>query len=164
MKQVKLAIAASAVLASLMGLGTIVSAQPGPGMGPGPGMNPDCPGMKTGKGMMHDKKGFGHHMGPGARLDMMTAHLGLTPEQRVKILPILDEQAKEMKAVRGDENLTRAQVRTKMQEIHTKYHERIKPILTPEQQKKADELRAKMKDYCMARQQAKQPQPAPPQK
>jgi periplasmic protein CpxP/Spy len=169
LKQVKLAIAATAALAALMGIGTVVSAQPGPGMGPGgpggPCMGPDCPGMGPGKGMMmHHKKGAGHLMGPGARLDMMTAHLGLTPEQRYKILPILDEQAKEMKAVRADENLTRAQVRTRMLDIHKKYDGQIRPLLTPEQQKKSDEMKAKMMERCKARQDAKKQQPAQPQK
>jgi Spy/CpxP family protein refolding chaperone len=95
---------------------------------------------------------------------MMTAHLGLTPEQRYKILPILDQQSKEMKAVRADESLTRAQLRAKMLDMHKKYDAQIRPLLTPEQQKKSDELKAKMMDRCKARQDAKKPQPAQPQK
>lgn len=158
MRRVKMAIATTAALAALIGIGTGASAQPGPGMGPG------GPGMGQGKGMMDCGKKGGHRMGPGAKLDMMTVHLGLTPEQRYKILPILDEQFREMKAVRADDNLTRAQTRTKMQAIRDKSFERMKVILTPEQQKKADELKAKMAERCKIRQEKMAPPPAAPQK
>jgi Spy/CpxP family protein refolding chaperone len=153
MRQVKLAIAATVALAGLMGFGTIASALPGDGMGPG------GPGMRHGKGMQCDKRG-GHRMGPGARLDIMTAHLGLTPEQRYKILPILDEQFKEMRAVRADDKLTRAQTREKMQAIHAKCFDSIKGILTPEQQKKADEMKRQFGERCKQRQ-AKMGKPLP---
>src|SRR5512138_851464 len=146
MRRVKMALATTAALAVLIGIGTGASAQPGPGMGPGD------PGMGPGKGMMDCGKRGGHRMGPGAKLDMMTVHLGLTPEQRYKILPILDDQFREMKAVRADENLTRAQTRAKMQAIRDKSFERMKAILTPEQQKKAEELKAKMIERCKIRQ------------
>ncbi len=158
MRQVKLAIAATVALAGLMGFGSMASAHQGNGMGPG------GPGMGHDKGMMHCDKRGGFRMGPGARLDMMTAHLGLTPEQRYKILPILDAQFKEMKAVRADENLTRAQTREKMQAIHAKCFDQIRGILTAEQQKKADEMRKQFAERCKFRQ-AKTGQPAPaPQK
>lgn len=157
MRQVKLAIAATAALAGLMGFGTIASALPGDGMQPG------GPGMGHGKTMHCDKRG-GHRMGPGARLDMMTAQLGLTPEQRYKILPILDDQFKEMKAVRADENLTRAQTRAKMQAIHDKCFDRIKGILTPEQQKKADEMKKQLNERCKLRQAKTGKQSPAPQK
>lgn len=158
MKRVKMAIATVTALTALVGISAVSSAQPGPGMGPG------GPGMGKGKTMMDCGKRHGHRMGPGAKLDMMTVHLGLTQDQRLKILPVLDDQFKEMKAVRADENLTRAQTRTKMAAIRDKSFERIKAILTPEQQKKADELKAKMADRCKFRQAKMGQAPAAPQK
>lgn len=158
MKKAKAAIAATAVLATLAGIGAGASAQTGSGMGHG------GPGMVQGKGMMDCGQRAGQRMGPGARLDMMTAHLGLTPEQRYKILPILDDQFKEMKAVWDDDNLTRAQARAKMIAIHDKCFERMKGVLTPEQKKKAEELKARMIERCELRQK-RMGQPAPvPQK
>lgn len=162
MRQVKMALATTAVLAALVGIGTGASAQPGGGMGSG------GPGMGQGKGMTDCKKGFGHRkghgMGPGAKLDKMTVHLGLTAEQRYKILPILDDQFKEMKAVRADDNLTRAQTRAKMLAIRDKSFERMKPILTPEQQKKADEMKTRMAEKCKFRQEKMGQQSPAPQK
>jgi Spy/CpxP family protein refolding chaperone len=154
MRQLKLAIAAVAALAALAGMSTGVSANQGGFGGPG------GPGMGYGKGMRQCEKWSGHRMGPGARLDMMTAHLGLTAEQRYKILPILDDQAREMKAVWSDENLTRAQTRAKMLAIHDKCFDRIKGILTPEQQKKAAEMRAGFAEHWKQRQ-ARMTQPCP---
>jgi len=158
MRQVKMALATTAVLAALVGIGTGVSAHPGGGMGSG------GPEMGKGKGMMDCKKGFGHRMGPGAKLDKLTVHLGLTPEQRYKILPILDDQFKEMKTVRADENLTRAQTRAKMLAIRDKSFERMKAILTPEQLKKAEELKTKMAEQCKFRQEKMGQPPHAPQK
>ncbi len=146
MKRLKLAIATTVALAGLVSFGGAASAVSGDGMGPG------GPAKGHGKGMMHCDKRGGFRMGPGAQLDMMTAHLGLTPEQRYKILPILDEKFKEMKAVRADENLTRAQTREKMQAIHSKYFDRIKGVLTAEQQKKAAEMKKQFAERCKSRQ------------
>jgi Zn-dependent oligopeptidase len=88
----------------------------------------------------------------------------LTPEQRYKILPILDEQFKEMKAVRADDNLTRAQARAKMLAIRTKYFDRVTATLTPEQQKKADELKTRFAERCKFRQEKMTQQTPVPQK
>ncbi|TLN04225.1 hypothetical protein FDZ71_12135 [bacterium] len=158
MRHMKKTIATTAVLAALIGMGTGASAQPGSGMGPG------GPGMWQGKGMMDCDKRHGHRVGPGAKLDRMTVYLGLTPEQRHKILPILDDQFREMQAVRADDNLTRAQARTKMAAIRDKSFERMKGILTTEQQKKADELKAKMAERCKFRQEKMSQPAAGPQK
>jgi Spy/CpxP family protein refolding chaperone len=130
MTRMKLAIASAAVLALLAGTGYNSMAEQGPGMGP-----------KWGHGTKHCKAGA-HFRGPGAQLDMLTARLTLSEEQRIKLLPILDEQFAKKKAIREDGSLTRDQRRAKMEELHTTYHGKISAILTPEQKIKADEMRA----------------------
>ncbi len=67
--------------------------------------------------------------------------LGLTQEQRLKILPILDEKFQERKAIWQDGNLTRDQRRAKMTALRDACHGKIATLLTPEQRVKADELR-----------------------
>jgi Spy/CpxP family protein refolding chaperone len=136
----KLAIASAAVLALLAGTEYNSLAEQGPGMGP-----------KSGHGKKHHKA-RGHWMGPGAQLDMMTAKLALSGEQRIKLLPILDDQSAKIKAIREDGSLTRDQSRAKMEEIRTACHAKISAILTPEQKTKADEMR----DMAMKRGKARQ--------
>lgn len=137
MTKAKLAIAMAAVLALLAGTVEISPAQPGPG-------------AKWGQGKRHHKA-RAHRMGPGAHLDMLTARLSLTDEQRIKILPILDEQFAKKREVYKDGSLTRDQRRVKMREISDTYHERITAVLTPEQKEKA----AKMKEYAATRAKAR---------
>lgn len=99
--------------------------------------------------------GGAHNMGkrkmmpqtPKERLKRMATRLGLSEEQKSQILPILEEEAAKMKALREDSSLSRKECREKMQAIRREMHDRITPILTPEQQKKQEEMleRAKAK-------------------
>lgn len=84
---------------------------------------------------------------PKERLKRMAARLGLSEEQKAQILPILEEKAAKLKALREDKSLSREQCRLEMQKIRKDMHDRITPILTPEQQKKQEEMleRAKAK-------------------
>jgi len=105
------------------------------------------------------KKGAGQKMSnPDQRLARMGQRLGLTEEQKVKIKPLLDEEAKEMRAIRNDDNLTRAQRQEKMQLVRDTSHDKIKEHLTPDQQKKADEYREMARQRWEKKQQMKQQQ------
>jgi len=82
-------------------------------------------------------------MGAGERLERMSRHLNLTDEQKAKIKPILEDEDQRLKALRDDGSLTRDQQREKLRSIRQETHEKIRPLLTPEQQKKIDDARAK---------------------
>lgn len=75
------------------------------------------------------------------RMQHLTVRLDLTEEQRAQVRPILEEEAVRINALRVDDNLSRVQRRAKLQEIRDDMYERINTVLTPEQQKKHDELR-----------------------
>ena len=80
---------------------------------------------------------------PSRHIEKLTKRLGLTAEQQAKIKPILDEEAAQLKAI-DDEKLTRAERRTRMQGLHNATFEKIRPLLTSEQQKKHDDMKARM--------------------
>ena len=82
-------------------------------------------------------------MDAGERLERMSRHLNLTDEQKAKIKPILEDEDQRLKALRDDGSLTRDQQREKLRSIRQETHEKIRPLLTPEQQKKIDDARAK---------------------
>ncbi|AJE03881.1 hypothetical protein [Geobacter pickeringii] len=149
MRKVKLAIAAATALAALAGLQQGASAETTPA---------DAPAMGHGKMGRHEKMQM---MDPAERLQRMTRHLGLTDDQKAKIQPILEEEAKELKALRDDTSLSRSQKRDKLHEIRTRCHDRIREMLTPEQQKKMDEMREKARERG---EQKKAPMKAPPEK
>ena len=77
-------------------------------------------------------------------LKMLTEKLDLTPDQQAKIKPILEEQKKEMDAIRGDSSLEKDAKWAKGAEVMKTYQPKIRALLTPEQQKKYDELKEEM--------------------
>lgn len=87
--------------------------------------------------------GPGKHGRPGERLRVMAEKLGLTEEQKAQIKPILKEEMQALKALRDDTTLTREARWAKAREIRESYLPRIRAVLTPEQQVKLDEMRAK---------------------
>lgn len=138
MKRISFALAAAAVVVSLAGINHGAFAQTGPGAGTGMG-------PKRGAGKMQK-------MDPERMLNRMEVNLGLSAEQKEKIRPILQDETKEMEAVRNDTTLTRIQKREKMREIRDRYHEKIGEQLTPEQRQKADAMREKAKERWEKRQ------------
>lgn len=81
---------------------------------------------------------------PDSRIARLTEDLGLSKEQQAKILPILQEEFEQLKTLPGNDSLNRDQRRTKLQQLNEATYEKIKPILTPEQQQKHDEIRKKI--------------------
>jgi Spy/CpxP family protein refolding chaperone len=77
----------------------------------------------------------------GDSLKFLTEKLSLTPEQQAKIKPITDDQKKALDAVRADTSLERDARRIKAAEIIKAHMEQIKPLLTPEQLKKFEEMK-----------------------
>lgn len=136
MNGMKAFVVAVAAITALAGVGRIASAQPDPGAGQEQGMG-------RGKHAKGDKMRM---VSPAERLKRMGERLELTDDQKGKIKPILEEEFKELKALRDNKDLSRAQKRDKLKELREKYHDQIKQILTPEQQKKVDEMREKARE------------------
>ena len=70
------------------------------------------------------------------RMENLTKELNLTKEQQEKIKPILENEMKEIQAVRSNDSLTKEQKQEKTKAIRQTTRESINKILTPEQQKK----------------------------
>ena len=83
-------------------------------------------------------------MTPEGRLKMLTEKLNLTEDQQTKLKPIIEDQAKQMKALHDDTSLAPADKQTKMKELHESSVEKINAILTPDQQAKWKQMRQEM--------------------
>jgi Spy/CpxP family protein refolding chaperone len=79
-------------------------------------------------------------MTPEDQLARMTKQLELTNDQQAKVKPILEEQHKKMMALRQDTSMSREDRFAKLREIRQQSLEKIKPVLTPEQQKKWEKM------------------------
>jgi periplasmic protein CpxP/Spy len=99
----------------------------GYGQGPGPTPMPS-PGQQS--------------IGPHRTLEAMgelrslTQQLALTPEQREKLRPVVNEEGEQLRVTRLDEHLTPDQRRQKSLEIREAFQPKIAAALTPEQQEK----------------------------
>jgi Spy/CpxP family protein refolding chaperone len=80
-----------------------------------------------------------------SRMEYLSKELNLTDEQKTKLKPILADEGKQMRAVHDDTSLTQDQRREKMKELRANSETQINDILTPEQQKKFEELKAQQK-------------------
>lgn len=127
MKRMKLAIAAVAALATCAWMAQTVPAEVTPVKAPA-------------RGDISCKWAAGNKMNTDSHLANMAVCLGLSEQQKTKIKPILDEHYKQKQAIWADKNLTREQRRAKMQELRGTVHNKITPILTPEQNKKAADM------------------------
>jgi Spy/CpxP family protein refolding chaperone len=66
--------------------------------------------------------------------DRFARELGLTPDQETRIDSIMDQQGRELRAVRG-------QVQPQLDSIITRTRRALDSVLTPEQRKKAEAIR-----------------------
>ena len=74
------------------------------------------------------------------RLERMSRRLNLTDEQKAKIRLILQDEAKQLRALRQDTSLSPDQQRQQAREIRTSARKQIDQILTPEQKEKRKEM------------------------
>jgi Spy/CpxP family protein refolding chaperone len=83
-------------------------------------------------------------MTPEGRLKMLTEKLNLTEDQQAKMKPILEDQAKQMKALHDDASLAPADKHAKMKELHESSTEKINAVLTADQQTKWKQMKQEM--------------------
>lgn len=102
------------------------------------------PGPDSGRGPIAMKRGKGAMYGADHRMELMTRNLGLSAEQQAKIKPILMEENGVMEALRGNDSYNRDERRAKLQELNKATTEKIRPLLTQEQQKKFEEVKQKI--------------------
>jgi Spy/CpxP family protein refolding chaperone len=88
--------------------------------------------------------------GRGFGLERLTKALDLTPDQQAKVQPILDQTRPQLTAIHQD---AAAKSRTVISTALTQ----IRPLLTPEQQKKLDAQQKAHEDLRTARKEAHEP-------
>jgi hypothetical protein len=77
---------------------------------------------------------------PEQQLARMTRQLHLTKEQQSKIKPLLEDQDRQMMAVRQDTTMSREDRFAKFRDIREQTSEKIHPILTSDQQKQLQKM------------------------
>lgn len=136
---VQRSLVAAAVLAGSLGLGSALAQNAQDTPPPPPSEQQAGPGMG---GPM------GHR--PMESVDDQIKHLNkklkLSDDQQAKLKPILEDQHKQMDQLRSDSSLSREDRFSKMQEIRQSSDTQIKSVLTEDQQKSFDQMRAEQKE------------------
>src|SRR4051812_27807002 len=121
MKQSLFAVAAAGAIA-LAGIG-IAGGEDGKG---------GCPAGGGGHGA---RGGWQGHRGHGMMFEHMTEELNLTADQQAKVKPIVDAARPQLQAIHQE-------AMQKSKAVMDDTMSKIRPLLTPEQQKKADDIKA----------------------
>jgi len=101
-------------------------------------------------------------MTPQAELDRLTKELDLTKDQQDKIKPILEDQQKQMQALREDTSTAQQDRFTKMRDIRKSHMDQVRAVLTSEQQTKFDEMQKRMMERGRGMGGGERPQGTPP--
>jgi hypothetical protein len=83
------------------------------------------------------------------RMEKMSQALQLTEPQKEKIMPILVEEAPKLNAVKSDTTLPQNEKLAKLMEIRNETNDKIRPILSPTQQQKLDQMRQQQRQQMM---------------
>ena len=75
------------------------------------------------------------------QLKHLSKKLNLSDDQQAKLKPILEDQRKQMDAIRNDSSLSREDRFSKMQEVRQGSDTQIKSVLNDDQQKNFDKMR-----------------------
>jgi len=70
---------------------------------------------------------------PAQKLQNLSRALNLTPEQKGKLLPILEQEWPKLQAIRSNPNLTGAQKAMQLRAVHGESDPQIKSILSAQQ-------------------------------
>jgi Spy/CpxP family protein refolding chaperone len=76
-----------------------------------------------------------------SKAEAIAQQLNLTPEQKVKILPILRDEAPKVQAIKNDNSLSKIQKVQQIRAIHQQTDPQMKAILTPAQYEKLKTIR-----------------------
>jgi periplasmic protein CpxP/Spy len=76
-----------------------------------------------------------------SKAEAISQQLNLTPQQKVKILPILRDELPKVQAIKNDNSLSRVQKVQQIRAIHQQTDPQMKAILTPEQYQKLKAIR-----------------------
>ena len=84
---------------------------------------------------------FAQKGGAMSKAQAIAQQLNLTPQQKVKILPILRDEAPKVQAIKNDNQLSKIQKAQQVRAIHQQTDPQMKAILSPEQYQKLKAIR-----------------------
>jgi hypothetical protein len=84
-----------------------------------------------------------------AKLESMSSQLNLSPQQKKQMMPIMMEEAQKMKAIKTNTSLPPLQKAMQMKQVGGDMDAKVKPILSPDQYQKFEEMRAQEREQMI---------------
>jgi Spy/CpxP family protein refolding chaperone len=84
---------------------------------------------------------YAQKSGKLSKIEAISQQLNLTPQQKVKILPILRDELPKVEAIKNDNSISKIQKIQQIRAIHQQTDPQMKAILTPEQYQKLKGIR-----------------------
>jgi hypothetical protein len=78
-------------------------------------------------------------------INQFSIALGLTEQQRQQVVPILKEEIKQLEALKKNASLSAVRKVERVREIGSSFDERLKPLISPEQQQKFAVVREQLR-------------------
>ena len=89
-----------------------------------------------------------------AKIQALAHELKLTPQQEVKLLPILKEEAPKLEAIKNNPSMPGMQKMRELRAIHSQTAPEVQKILTPAQYQQLQAIREKSIQQAIARKRA----------
>ncbi len=93
----------------------------------------------------------GQNPDAAAKLQVLSKQLNLTPEQKVKLLPILETEAPKLKAIKSNTSLSGMQKMRQLRAIHNESAPQLQKILSPAQYQKLQTIRQQEIEAAIAK-------------
>jgi Spy/CpxP family protein refolding chaperone len=90
------------------------------------------------------------------KLEKLSKQLNLTPEQKVKLIPILKADAPKIQAIKDNTSLTKLQKVEQIRAVREQSDPQVKAILTPEQYQQLQTIRQQEVQSMIQRKRAQQ--------
>ena len=84
---------------------------------------------------------YAQRAGAASKAEAIAQQLNLTPQQEIKILPILRDEMPKVNAIKNDNSLSKIQKVQQIRAIHQQTDPQMKAILTPVQYEKLKTIR-----------------------
>jgi hypothetical protein len=84
---------------------------------------------------------LGQNADAAAKLQALSQQLNLTPEQKLKMLPVLKEEVPKIQAIKKNTSLSGLQKMKELRTVHNQSAPQMQQILSPEQYQKLQTIR-----------------------
>jgi len=92
------------------------------------------------------------------KLNMVVKQLNLSPEQKIKLMPILEDEAPKVEAIKANASLTNFQKLQQLRALHEQTNPQVQAILSPQQYEQLQQIRQHELEQTIQKKRGPQPQ------